>query len=70
MEENHGLAKVSLCLGAAIYVVIFFVLLWDVWVTTLGRENETVSAIVSGWSRRYPVVTLAVGVVLGHIFWR
>lgn len=71
LADNHcALGRVSLTLAVLIYVVIFAVLIWDVWVTIQGREDQTVSAIVGNWSRRYPIITLSVGVVVGHIFWR
>lgn len=32
-------------------------------------NQETVSQVISNWSREFPVLPLAVGLLMGHLFW-
>lgn len=44
--------------------------LWDAWVLVQGRPDDTVSHVMIGWSQRYPLLPLLIGLLLGHLFWR
>lgn len=43
--------------------------LWDVYLSGQGRPQDTVSAIVQGWAKSFPILPLICGLILGHIFW-
>lgn len=49
----------AVCFGAGV---------WDVVAIAKG-SRETVSSVLHEWSLLYPVLPLAVGLLLGHIFW-
>ena len=62
---DHGavvLAYLFLAIGAGIGA-------WDVWAIFGGNGLRTVSSYVITWSETYPVLPLAVGVLVGHLFW-
>lgn len=42
--------------------------LWDVVVVSRG-SRDTVSNVLHEWSLMYPILPLAIGLLLGHIFW-
>lgn len=46
---------------------------WDVVVATNAVRGDTISEVTLAFARRYPVasvgVGLALGIVLGHLFW-
>lgn len=43
--------------------------LYDVWVKVRGGDKATISKVLLNFAKRYPIVPLALGVILGHIFW-
>jgi hypothetical protein len=52
-----------------IYFIIAAVAIFDVWVILAKSKQESISAYIIRGSRKYPLVTLIVGVVLGHLYW-
>jgi hypothetical protein len=60
----------SAILALALYVLCFAIACWDIWVTMNGRSQDTVSTIVTEWSTRYPMLTLTIGIIIGHVFWK
>lgn len=56
-------------LATLLILVTAFCGLWDVIAVSKGNINDTVSRTLQDWSLMYPVLPLALGVVLGHIFW-
>lgn len=43
---------------------------WDVYVAAFNdEEDDTITAVVSGFARRHTVFPFAVGVIMGHLFW-
>lgn len=56
-------------LAASLLVIVLLAGVWDIWVTASGTPEETVSAVLHQWSLAYPVLPLALGIILGHIFW-
>ncbi len=56
-------------LAAALLLVVVLAGLWDIWVISMGRQADTVSAVLHQWSLQFPILPLIVGLLLGHIFW-
>lgn len=56
-------------LAAGLLGLVVLAGLWDIWVTSRGNANETVSAVLHSWSLQFPILPLIVGLLLGHIFW-
>lgn len=42
---------------------------YDIFAVIQGGMDATISAVLLHWSREYPPVTLASGILLGHLFW-
>jgi hypothetical protein len=42
---------------------------YDIFAVLKDGEQATISAVLLGWSREYPPLTLAFGVLMGHLFW-
>ena len=59
----------SAIMAMSLLVIIFLAGAWDVYVTFSGYPDATVSDIVQSWGMSYPILPLAVGVLLGHLFW-
>lgn len=55
---------------ALIFVAMaHFIGAWDLWVTIgPGKGARTVSDFVCEWCKSYPIITLVIGMVLGHLF--
>jgi len=51
-------------IAATLILVIF-----DMWVIAKKGKQESISAYVIRGSRKYPLLVLAFGVLLGHLFW-
>lgn len=55
--------------------VLFIILLavviavYDVWVIAKKGKFESISAHIIRGSKKYPLLVLCLGVVLGHLFW-
>lgn len=48
---------------------ILGLIMYDVWTLLARGYDTTISANLFYLSQRYPVIALAIGVVLGHLFW-
>ena len=55
-----AIAFLSCCFAVGVY---------DVYATYLANGGETVSDVLGRWGSSFPVLPLALGLVLGHIFW-
>lgn len=51
---------VALVLALAVYDIVAYL---------RGGVRATISRIVLSWATRWPVVVLALGIVLGHVLW-
>ena len=49
--------------------IVLGVGLYDVFAALFLPPDSTVSAIVLDLAKRYPILPLLVGIVLGHLFW-
>jgi hypothetical protein len=56
-------------LAIAFCVILAAIAAWDIFVLAKHRPEDTVSSILSQWATQAPVFAVAVGLVLGHIFW-
>jgi hypothetical protein len=56
----------QICIG----VVVVFLASYDIFVYVhTGNVQTTISRVTLAWSREWPIVPFAVGVVCGHLFW-
>lgn len=58
-----------LLLAVAFLAALLFIAVWDVYAAFGAGNTQTVSAILYQWGREWPVLTLLVGLVIGHLFW-
>jgi len=42
---------------------------FDVWATFAQPAGATVSAHLQSWAVQFPVLPLAIGIIIGHLFW-
>jgi hypothetical protein len=48
---------------------VFFYAIYDIAAAMLGGREATISYDVLNAAQAHPVIPLAVGVILGHLFW-
>lgn len=56
-------------LALSFIFVNLLIALWDVYCAAKGDYLYTVSATFQEWAQDYPMLPLAIGVVIGHVFW-
>jgi hypothetical protein len=59
----------SVVTAAVLVILLLSVQVWDVVAVLCYGREATISNVLQGWSRQYPILTLAIGIVLGHLFW-
>lgn len=55
------------------YFVIFLivlVVLYDVLIICYAGGDASISTCVRQWAQEYPIVTFAIGVIIGHLLWK
>jgi nitrogen fixation-related uncharacterized protein len=52
-----------------IVVTVLTVAVFDVWVILKKGKSESISAHAIKGSKKYPLLVLLTGVVIGHLFW-
>ena len=67
--QNGPTPLVSFYLAIALIVVVVAVGTWDCYVLFVLQRTCTVSAVVRWWAREYPIIAVAVGILIGHVFW-
>lgn len=50
-------------------VTTAFLIAFDVWVIMKRGKYESISAHVIRGSKKFPLIVLAFGILLGHLFW-
>lgn len=56
-------------LALLLLLAVFLSGVWDLIVVAKGHPEDTVSVTLHQWSLLYPILPLAVGIIVGHIFW-
>jgi hypothetical protein len=51
-------------------VVVAVLIVWDAWAIGNKTPDDTVTHIVRQAVRDHPILGIALGVVIGHLFWR
>lgn len=58
---------------AAIAIILLLMLaivgIWDVYALTMLPPGYSISYVIQRWSMGYPVLPMAAGMVVGHLFW-
>ena len=67
--QNGPTPLVSFWLALSLIAVVAAVGVWDCCVLFVMQRTCTVSAVIRWWSREYPIIAVAVGALVGHIFW-
>lgn len=57
-----------LTLGVTL-AVLAIIVIYDVWTLIVRGYDSTISANLYRFSQRFPIVAVALGVVIGHLFW-
>ncbi len=65
----EDLRWVRVVLAVSIHVVIIACAAWDLLAIGFQRDEYTVSSLIQRWAIENPVLPLAVGVLMGHLFW-
>lgn len=60
---------VNTLLAFSLLVALFVSGAWDVYAYGYLSPAATVSSVVHGWSREFPILSVAVGILIGHLFW-
>lgn len=50
-------------------IVVLVLVAWDVLAIRYGGPQASISRVTFDLVSRYPMLSLAVGIVIGHIFW-
>jgi len=55
----------------AVSVLALFVVIgiWDIVAYIRQDQGATVSNILAGWAREFPIFAVAIGAIVGHLFW-
>jgi hypothetical protein len=59
----------ALLIGIVLLACLAAAGLYDLWVSVSGSNRATVSEIIRGWAQTFPPLLVAVGFLLGHLFW-
>lgn len=51
-------------------ILLIAVIVYDVWAMAKGGTDGSISHTIIVWSYNYPIMTFAMGVLCGHLFWR
>lgn len=62
MQSQHYIAL-------AMLVILAVVGVYDIAASGSQGRLDSVSSAVREWSARWPILPLAVGVLIGHLFW-
>jgi hypothetical protein len=49
---------------------VILLALYDVFAFARGGTPNTISFIIITWSKDYPIIPLAFGILMGHFFWQ
>lgn len=55
--------------GMFLLVIVVILILFDVIIIMKKGKHASISAYVIRGSKKYPLVVLAFGILLGHLFW-
>lgn len=55
--------------GVAVVLIVVLAVAGVVDVVALATDRPTVSGVISGWSKAFPMLAVSVGVLIGHLFW-
>lgn len=50
-------------------ITVAFLIIYDIWIIFKRGYSDTISWTLFAWSKRYPIIPFAIGVVIGHLFW-
>lgn len=65
---NPADAPDVITLGVSLSVVALLIF-YDVWTLIVRGYNTTISWNLYRFTQRFPIVGVAIGVVVGHLFW-
>jgi hypothetical protein len=59
----------ALVIGVILLAVLAGAGLYDLYVSVTGYQRPTVSEVIRDWGTRFPPLLIAVGILIGHLFW-
>lgn len=54
---------------AVLVATVAALLAWEVWTFRNRRPHDTISEVVQRTNRRWPIVAVLLGILIGHFFW-
>lgn len=52
-----------------IWILILAIAVYDIYIIIKQGKYESISAYIIRGSKKYPLLVLALGITLGHLFW-
>ena len=49
---------------------IIIIAIWDILAFWKGGRDATITHVLRGWAQNSPIIVLAIGVLIGHVFWK
>lgn len=56
-------------LAIALVAILAMAGLWDIYAKARGDGFASVSSVISSWGKQFPIFAVAIGVLIGHLFW-
>ena len=69
MEESHAIKPWPHWVVLTVTTFLAVMVLLDVYLVLYARPGQSISEQVYDASRLNPIIALAVGIILGHLFW-
>lgn len=69
MTENSSDTVVAYFLALSLVAIVAGIAVWDIYAAFAHTPTTSVSDVFYSWSRSFPPLVLAVGMILGHILW-
>jgi len=60
---------VPIALAVAVHVVLIGVAAWDLTAVATSHPDLSVSHLFQRWAIENPILPLALGIIVGHLFW-
>lgn len=56
-------------LALCLLTMMMIVGMWDIYAYATNDPEGTVSNIIGTWGEQFPMLSVAIGVLVGHLFW-
>ena len=52
-----------------IWITVLTLIGYDIYIRIVKGKDATLSLTIYKWSKAYPIIPFAIGVLMGHFFW-